>query len=353
MHAIILVGGLGTRMRPLTYDTPKPLLPILGRPLLEWTLLHLARHGVTDATLALGYLPDPFLAAYPDNTFAGVTLHYAVEPEPLDTGGAIRFAAKYSDISDTFVVLNGDMLSDLDITALVDFHRTAGATATIALQEVEDPSAFGIVTTDQSGKVTGFVEKPLREEAPSNLASTGIYVFSQDILDEIPSGRVSLERVVFPTLVATKELYATVASHPASDAGTPEGFLRGHFDLLDSNRAVDLHQLATRVDGHWQEDRATVRGCADKNSYISNGALIEDGATVTHSMIGRNCIIGAGALVVDSVLLDNVVVAPRAVVAHSIIGPAACIGAGAHVTDLSVIRGAEVLAGRTELHGAR
>ena len=353
MHAIILVGGLGTRMRPLTYDTPKPLLPILGRPMLEWTLRLLARHGVTDVTLALGYLPDPFTNAYPTNSFEGVALHYAVEPEPLDTGGAIRFAAEHSSISDTFVVLNGDMLSDLDITALVNFHRSRSAIATIALQEVDDPSAFGIVSTDETGKVVGFVEKPPRDQAPSTLASTGIYVFDKEILTAIPSGRVSLERVVFPSLVSTGELHATVATHPASDAGTPGGFLRGHFDLLDAKRAVDLHQLATRVDDHWQEYGVVLHGHAAENSYLSRGSVIEEDATVTHSMIGRNCIIGTGASVHDSVLLDGVVVAPGAVVSYSIIGPSACIGPSARVTDLSVVRGNDVVGVGVELHAER
>ncbi len=160
MKAVVLVGGEGTRLRPLTLSSPKQMLPIVGVPMIERVLGHLAAHGVDEAVLSLGYLPDAFMEAYPDGRAVGVRLTYAVEPEPLDTAGAVRFAAKYAGIAETFVVVNGDVLTDLDLTSLVAFHRQRGAEGTIALHPVSDPSAFGVVPTDEEGRVMAFVEKP-------------------------------------------------------------------------------------------------------------------------------------------------------------------------------------------------
>ncbi len=154
MLAVVLVGGEGTRLRPLTLTTPKQMLPVVGVPMLERVIGHLAAHGVDRAVLSLGYLPDAFLETYPDGRAAGIELTYAVEPEPLDTAGAVRFAASRAGIAETFVVVNGDVLTDLDLTGLVSFHRDRGAEGTIALHPVADPSAFGVVPTDDDGRVS-------------------------------------------------------------------------------------------------------------------------------------------------------------------------------------------------------
>ena len=169
MRAVVLVGGFGTRLRPLTSTVPKPMLPVGHVPIIERLVANLARSGITEVTLALGFKPEPFVQAFPDGECAGVTLHYAVEPEPLDTAGAIRFAADAAGIDDTFVVANGDILTDLDVSQLVQFHRDHGAEATIHLIGVPDPSAFGVVAIDEQGRVERFVEKPAPGTAPSNL----------------------------------------------------------------------------------------------------------------------------------------------------------------------------------------
>jgi len=160
VHAVVLVGGFGTRLRPLTNTLPKPMLPVGNVPLLARLLAGLARGGVTDATLALGFRPEPFMAAFPDQRCGDVRLHYAVEPEPLDTGGAIRFAADHSGIDSTFVVDNGDILTDLDVGGLVSFHRARRAEATLHLIGVDDPSAFGVVELDEAQRIVRFLEKP-------------------------------------------------------------------------------------------------------------------------------------------------------------------------------------------------
>ncbi len=178
------------------------MLPIVGVPMIERVLGHLALHGVDEAVLSLGYLPDAFMEAYPDGRAAGIRLIYAVEPEPLDTAGAVRFAATFAGIAETFVVVNGDVLTDLDLTSLVAFHRERRAEGTIALHPVADPSAFGVVPTDEEGRVTAFVEKPPRDEAPTNEINAGTYVLEASVLARIPEGgRVSIERETFPAMV--------------------------------------------------------------------------------------------------------------------------------------------------------
>ena len=166
MKAVVLLGGEGTRLRPLTYTTPKQLLPVVEVPMLERVLAHLQAHGVDEVVLSLGYRPDAFFAAYPDHEAVGVRLDYAVEPEPLDTAGAIAFAAGHAGIDETFIVVNGDVLTDVDTSALVAFHRAHGATATIHLKAVDDPTRFGVVPTDADGRVIEFVEKPPPTRCP-------------------------------------------------------------------------------------------------------------------------------------------------------------------------------------------
>ncbi|MBV8462879.1 MAG: nucleotidyltransferase family protein, partial [Acidimicrobiales bacterium] len=195
MRAVVLVGGEGTRLRPLTLTVPKQMLPVAEQPMIERVLGQLARHGVSEAVLSLGYKPDAFINAYPQGTVGDVRVTYAVEPEPRDTAGAIRFAATQAGIDDTFVAVNGDVLTDIDIGSLVELHRQRAAAATIALTPVEDPSAFGVVPTDEEGRVTAFIEKPPRDEAPTNLINAGIYVLEPSVLDLVaPDVRVSIER---------------------------------------------------------------------------------------------------------------------------------------------------------------
>ena len=242
MKSIILVGGMGTRLRPLTYEMPKQMLPLVGVPMIECVFEMLAPHGITEVILSLGYLPDHFIQAFPDGSIAGVKISYAVEPEPLDTAGAIKFAAEFAGVDDTFLVVNGDVLTDLDVTALLAFHRSHGAEATIALHPVEDPSRFGVVVTDDEGRVSAFIEKPPRDEAPTNLINAGTYVFEPSVLKRIDSGRkVSVERETFPVLAADGKLFAMADGAYWLDTGTPATFLQANIDVLngrDSDRIV-------------------------------------------------------------------------------------------------------------------
>jgi mannose-1-phosphate guanylyltransferase len=213
------------------------MLPIVGVPMIERVLTHLVSHGVDEAILSLGYLPHAFMEAYPEGVAAGIKLTYAVEPAPLDTAGAVRFAADVGRVDETFVVVNGDVLTDLDLSGLIDFHRLRQAEGTIALHPVPDPSAFGVVPTDTEGRVTAFVEKPPRDEAPTNQINAGTYVLEASVLERIPSGgRVSIERETFPAMVRDGVLFAQSDDGYWLDTGTPAAFLQANLDLLSGGR---------------------------------------------------------------------------------------------------------------------
>lgn len=282
MRAVVLVGGFGTRLRPLTETVPKPMLPVGHRPMIARLIDRLARGGVTDVTLALGFKPEPFREAFPDGRCGDVTLHYAVEPEPLDTAGAIRFAADETGVDDTFVVANGDVMTDLDVGALVDTHRRTGAEATLHLIGVEDPSAFGVVDIDDDGAIQAFVEKPAPGTAPSNLINAGTYVFEPSVLDRIPSGeRVSIERNTFPAIAADGALRGIATDDYWIDAGRPELYRAANLDLLDGSR---------------RHERADA---------IASTATVDPTAVVTDSIIGAGASVGPRSTVRSSVLLDG------------------------------------------------
>ena len=330
MRAVVLVGGFGTRLRPLTVHTPKQMLPVVDRPMIELVVSHLAEKGVDDAVLSLGYRPDAFLDAYPDGHCAGVSLHYAVEPEPLDTAGAIRFAAVDAGIDDTFVVLNGDVLTDFDLGKLLSRHAEAGAEGTIHLTPVEDPSRYGVVPTDDEGRVKAFIEKPPRETAPSHWINAGTYVLEPSVLDRIPAGRrVSIERATFPAMVTEGCLFAVESDDYWIDAGTPATYVQAQMDLIDGRRASGA------VDG------------------ISPDATVEVGATVRHSVVMAGAVVEEGAILVDAVVLPGARIESGGEVTGSVIGPGAVIEEGAVVTGLSIVGDHAVVEAGEVLDGER
>lgn len=329
--AIILVGGEGTRLRPLTYTRPKPMLPVAGVSILERKLEHMARHGVTEAVLSLGYKPDAFIQAFPTGSACGVTLHYAVEPSPLDTAGAIRFAAGaagWLDETEPLVVVNGDVLTEIDLTAQLARHRETGAEATLALTQVEDPSAFGVVPTDDSGRVIAFVEKPPRDEAPTDWINAGTYILNPSVFARIPEGRkVSIERVTFPAIAAEGGLYAIHSPAYWLDAGTPQLFLQANTD--------------------WLERHQRGRSC------VGAGVTVAADAVIVRSVIGDGCVVESKARLTDAVLLPGVRVGAKAVVRQSIIGGNVVIGAGAEITETSVIGDGVTIEPTVVLRGER
>ena len=328
MRAVVLVGGFGTRLRPLTNDLPKQMLPIVGVPMIERVVAALGSHGVTEAVLSLGYRPDAFTDAYPDGICAGVLLHYAVEPDPLDTAGAVRFAAQSAGINDTFIVVNGDVLTDLDVTELWNFHKSHGAEGTIALTPVDDPSRYGVVPIDENGRVTEFVEKPARGTAPTNWINAGTYVLEPSVLDRIAVDRkVSIERETFPSMVADESLYALHSDAYWIDAGTPAAYLRAQLDLIDGTRS--------------REDALRASDEVDTSAVVEN------------SVLGADVVIGNGAVVRNSVLMDGVTIGPGVRIHDSIIATGARVGPDSHISEISVVGTGVELPARSELVGAR
>jgi mannose-1-phosphate guanylyltransferase len=355
MKAVVLVGGEGTRLRPLTLSAPKQMLPIVGVPMLERVLSNLAEHGVREAILSLGYLPGAFKEAYPDGRAAGIDLTYAVEPAPLDTAGAVRFAASYGGVDDTFVVINGDVLTDLDLTALVDFHKARGAEGTIALHPVPDPSAFGVVPTDSDGRVTAFVEKPPRDEAPTNEINAGTYVLEASVLQRIaPTGRVSIERETFPAMVRDGTLFALSDDGYWLDTGTPAAYLQANQDLLMGRRSGEIAPgVKDRGDGVHVEGDSTLDGAVIGPSVVFAGCEVAATARVERSVLGTGTVIESGAVVVDSVLMEGCHVAADAKVVGSIMGPRSTVGQRGDVRPVSVLGAGAVVSSGTVVDGER
>lgn len=329
MRAVVLVGGFGTRLRPLTLDVPKQMLPVGQRPMIEQVVRWLAGHGVSEVILSLGYRPDAFLDRYPDDRCAGVHMVYAVEPEPLDTAGAIAFAADHADIDDTFVVVNGDVLTTLDLSALIDLHRTCGAEGTIALTRVDDPSRFGVVPTAADGRVEAFVEKPPPGEAPTHWINGGTYVCEPAMVGRIATNRpVSVEREVFPAMVTDGVLYAMQSPAYWVDAGTPATYLAANMDLLGN-------------------------GLPDGDNAVAPDCDIHPTAVVEHSVVLPGVRVGEGAEVRDSVVMAGTTISPAARVEASLVGERAIIEAGAVVTGLSVVGNAVSVPAGVTFDGVR
>lgn len=325
MHAVVLVGGFGTRLRPLTLTVPKPLLPVAHRPMLERLLSSLSAGGVTDAVLALGFNPQPFLDAFPGDRCSSVRLRYAVEDAPLDTAGAIGFAARAAGVTGTFVVANGDILTGLDVASLVAFHRRSGAEATISLVPVADPSQYGIVETASDGRVLRFVEKPAPGTTDSRNASAGTYVMEPSCLDRMPGDApLSVERAVFPRIVADGGLFAMATDDYWVDAGRPETF-------IEANLTVAAHDPSARAvhPGARCHPSATV-----EQSVVGDGASVGEGAMVRRSVLLPGAQVGAGSSVVGSVVMGRV--GAGASIEDCV------VGADAAVHDGAVLAGARI-----------
>ena len=354
----MLVGGAGTRLRPLTLALPKQMLPIAEVPMIQRVLGHLAANGVTEAVLSLGYRAEAFVEALPSARSLGMRITPVIETEPLGTGGALGFAARAAGIDERFVAVNGDVLTDLDLLALADFHAARRAEGTLALSAVEDPSSFGLVVTDGDDRVAAFVEKPVLGAgqdggAMGGMVNAGIYVLEPSVLDRISEGRaVSIEREVFPAMTADRSLYAMASPAYWTDTGTPERFLRCQLDLVDGRRPGPPAPGATdRGDGVWTIGSAVVAGDVRGPALIGPAAFVQAGSHVERSVVGAGARVHEGAAVRESVLLPGAVVRAGASVDHCLIGEQAVIGERASLSGLAVVGpGVEVEPG-AELHG--
>ena len=332
-QALVLAGGEGTRLRPLTLTTPKPVLPLAGRPFLSFMLDWLHRHHVDEAILSLGFLADAVHEVLGDIQ-SGMRLRYVHEDEPLGTAGPVRLAADDGVLHDRFLVLNGDVLTDIDLTAEIAQHERTGAAGTLALIPVDDVSSYGVVPTHENGEVEAFLEKSAGP-APTNRINAGAYVLERSVVDLIPSGRaVSFEREVFPRMVGNG-LYGWAAEGYWIDIGTPERYLESTWDLL-----------AGRVESTLPERDET-------GSLIYEGCLTSGAHIGPQSVLGPHCSVGADAAIERSVLHERVVVGPDAIVRESIVGTGARIGEGVWMQGAVIGAGAHVEPGTRLEPGAR
>lgn len=319
IRAVILAGGEGTRLRPLTLTTPKSLLPIANRPFLEHQLETLARHGITTATLLTGYLADSFGPFVERMAERGITLDVSREDEPLGTCGAVRSIRDRLD--STTIVFNGDVLTDLDLTEMLAAHRAKGAALSIALKPVADAGPYGLVPTDADGRVEAFVEKPPPQVAAlGGNINAGTYALEPYVLDDVPPATMwSFERQLFPALVENGEpVYGFVSAAYWLDIGTPDRYRQAHWDLIDGKSTA------------FRPDASQVR---EGTVLIGDGCTIAADAIVgPRASLGAGCVVDAGAVVCDAVLLDGVRVQDDATVEGSIVGAGAVIGPGKTLT---------------------
>ncbi|HYK52026.1 MAG TPA: NDP-sugar synthase [Candidatus Eremiobacteraceae bacterium] len=337
MQAVILVGGEGTRLRPLTYALPKPMVPILGRPFIGWIIERLRRAGVDDVILSCCYLPDVIEAHFGDGSDFGVKLHYVMEDTPLGTAGAIRNA--FDLIHGPIFVCNGDILTGLDLLKLLESHTNNDALATIHTRAVEDPSAFGVVETDKDGRVKRFVEKPKPGETDARDINAGTYILEPEAVEAIPAGKtVSIERETFPLLIEkTNRVFAVSTNDYWIDVGRPETYVQAHRDILDGKfdrpLGVEIRPGVWSADGMVLEC-ATLQGPA----YIGAGARIARGAKIEpYSVVYDDVRIANGATISNSILWPGCFVEENAAVRDAILGLDVVVDAGASVPAGSVI----------------
>jgi mannose-1-phosphate guanylyltransferase len=355
LPAVILVGGQGTRLRPLTDTKRKDMLPLVDRPLLAYTFEHLARYGVEHAIVSCGYMPDQIGAVF-GNRYGALSLEYVVEPEPRGTGGGIAYAAR-GRLDESFLALNGDSLREADLGALVAFHRSTGAKATILLTAVADPSRYGLVRLASDGRVESFLEKPRPEEIDTDLINAGLYVLEPEALDLVPEGRaVSIEREVFPRLAEEGSVYGLALAGYWLDVGTPESYLQAHRDVLERS-------FPTEVGDALGPEFTLVHPSADVHAearlvppvYVGPGAALEAGARAgSLAVLGEGSRVAAGSVVENAVVGARTTVGPGSLVLGSLVGDDAELGAGCEVRNLAVVGSGAALGDGNQLdHGLR
>lgn len=335
MKAVILVGGQGSRLRPITYDVPKAMVPLRNQPFMAYMMGFLRAAELDGAVLSLGYLPDPIQEYFDRQDLRDFSIDYAVEDHSLGTAGGIKNTEGYLD-GGPFVVVNGDVLSGMDLRVAIQRHRESDALATIVLISVEDPTAYGLVEVDHEMLVHRFIEKPAADEVTTNLVNAGIYIMEPEVLAMIPAGReVSIEREIFPYLQSEGRLRAYVSSSYWRDIGTPRSYLAASHDILSGivGAGEDFDYL------HVDPSVTLGKGVKVLPSVsVAADCVLEDRVTVgSRSSLGRGCKIGREAVVEGSILFDGVEIEADAVVRGSIIGPGARVGQEAIVRGLSVL----------------
>lgn len=333
MHALILAGGKGTRLRPLTVYTPKPIVPLANRAFLLYQLDILRKAGVSDVTLSLSYQPNKIEDLLDNGSEFGVKLRYVTEPSPLGTAGAFGFAS--AGIDDPCIVFNGDILTDIDLAKMMEYHRSSGADATIALAKVEDPSRYGLVKTSEDGKVEQFIEKPKPgTEIPdgTNTINAGIYILEPKIRELIEEGQnSSFEYDVFPAILNKGMTFNAYVMDGAywRDIGTPNSYLAAHMDILSGKVAVELPDSSESPD--------TSQTAYIGSSILGDGCTLKPNASVKNSVLGAGIHIEERAVIEDSVIWPHCRISTFAEIKGAVIGRGCHIGRNAKIRPGSVI----------------
>jgi mannose-1-phosphate guanylyltransferase len=352
MQALVLAGGEGTRLRPLTSTVPKPVVPLVDRPFIAFMLDWLRRHGVDDVIMSCGHMAGGVRDVLGDGSAHGVRLRYVEEPRPLGTGGALKHAEALLD--DRFLMLNGDILADLDLTAQLAQHDATGARATLALYPVEDPSAYGLVRLDEAGAVTGFVEKPAPDQIDTRNISAGAYVLERSVLERLEPGQpASIERDIFPVLVG-QGLYGHVARGYWMDIGTPERYLQATYDILEGT--VQTEVSARLGTGYlYVEDGVVNGGRIVPSALVEKGCSIAAGARVGgRAVLEQGVSVGEGTTIEGAVVMRGASVGEGCTLRGCIVGPGARIGDHCTVEGLSVLgEGVTLGPHNVVAHGAR
>ncbi len=336
MRAIILVGGEGTRLRPLTLNLPKPIVPLVNKPLLEYQLELLKRHGIREVIFAVGYKPDLIKAVFGDGSKMGMQIFYAIESKPLGTGGAIKNAEKF--IHGPTIIFNGDVFTDLDLTVLTKFHHKKKAMATIVLNKIEDPTSYGVVETSPFRRIRRFLEKPSWAEARSNWINAGTYLFEPEVFSLMPEKTVySVERELFPLLLKQKErFYAYPYKGYWLDIGKPENYLQANMDILEKRVSTGLtmgrNGIKIGKKTSVAKDAKLVGPLA-----IAETCKIDSGVHVERCVIGRSSHVKKRALLHESVLWENVRIDEEAILRGCIVGSRCHIGAFAQLREGTVL----------------
>ncbi len=339
MKAVVLVGGEGTRLRPLTYNTVKAMVPVLNRPFIQYVIRHLNDHNVNEVILAMGHKPDSIKDYFDHAGKLDARLIYSVEQVPLGTAGAVKNADQYIGKDEAFLVINGDIFTDIDLSQMLKFHREKRAKVTIALTPVDDPTQFGVVEMDSQQRVTRFVEKPSREEVTSNLINAGVYILEHQILERIPQGkRFMFEHDVFPKLITEGEpVYGYPTNAYWIDMGTPEKYLRLNHDLLQGKSRL-INSQAENVSIGKQSS-------VHPQAKLTGPIIIDQGCTISKgvqlkgpSVIGSESSIGDDAVIENSILWPKVRVGEGAIIKNCIITNDIYIESSSHFEDAAIAK---------------
>ncbi|MBN1298782.1 MAG: NDP-sugar synthase [Actinobacteria bacterium] len=340
MKGVILAGGKGTRMRPLTYITPKPMLPLVTKPFMEYFILRLKHFGINEIILSTGYLPDVFNTYFGNGKKFGVNIIYVTEEQPLGTCGAVKNVEKYIG-NETFLVFNGDILTSLNLKNMISFHKSKKADITISLSPVEDPTSYGLVPIDKNGKVKDFLEKPSMEEINTNLINAGTYIIEPHILGHVPEGEnYSFERELFPKVLKLGyKIFGYASNDYWLDVGTPEKYMTAHYDILDRKVAFNFAykkvypNVYIGADTKYSKDNITIGPIV-----IGEKTTLEDDVKIMpNSVVGNNCKIMKGSSVSESIIFDNCTIGKDCIIRNAIIAHNVKVGNNVKVEGNSIV----------------